>query len=792
MISKFKTIRNLAVFKDFVWDENVLDSERNVQSFKHINIIYGRNYSGKTTLSRIIRALENGKISDKYENPQFELSFQDRSKITNSSLTGHKKIIRVFNEDFVRENLRFIVNPDEGINAFGAAILGDNAIVQTEIDELLRKLGKSKEGVESGLYLELKDAEKIVSKEKEKLSSKESSLEEKLRKKAIDNPNGIKYKFERFGDQNYNIVKLKDDIKKVTTSFEMIDDDRIAEIDSLLKEQVKPNINSIFKSDIDISSISNEARELVTKKISNSNKIEQLLKDAVLNTWVKKGKELHEGKLDRCSFCGNIISTDRWEELKSHYDEESEKLEERINSLIDKIEQKIRMIEKSLIFDVNAFYLKFYTKINRLELLRGKTINRIKSELIKIIKQLEARKENLLIAQSFSCVEDNSLRLEWCWHIYEKTRIEANAFSNSLENEQARAKTLLRLNEVYRFIKTIEYEKELEKIDGLKKSLSAKILIRNEIKEEIDNLRIAIKEKEELLNDEAAGAQKVNEYLNSYFGHKFLSLEAQEREEYSGDIQFKFEVVRGGNKAHHLSEGERSLIAFCYFIAKLEDVDTKGTNPIIWIDDPISSLDSNHIFFVYSLINSKIVANETFRQLFVSTHNLDFLKYLKRLSADGDKFQRNYFIVYREDEASKISLMPKYLKENITEFNYLFHQIYLCSKIKSNDSSQYKSFYNFGNNVRKFLEMFLFYKYPDMDNLETKLFKFFGDNRQKSSLINRMCNEYSHLIGLFERGWEPIEAPEMREVAKYILEKIKENDKDQYNAFIKSIGGTCK
>ncbi|MEB3733722.1 AAA family ATPase [Halopseudomonas pachastrellae] len=31
---------------------------QNIAEFKKINILYGRNYSGKTTLSRIFRALE--------------------------------------------------------------------------------------------------------------------------------------------------------------------------------------------------------------------------------------------------------------------------------------------------------------------------------------------------------------------------------------------------------------------------------------------------------------------------------------------------------------------------------------------------------------------------------------------------------------------------------------------------------------------------------------------------------------------------------------------------------------
>src|SRR5690606_5207108 len=111
MITKFKTIKNLAVFQNFVWDASVLDTTGAVQIFKEINVIYGRNYSGKTTLSRIVRALERGELSDKYENPEFQVSIKDIADATQANLTAHGKKIRVFNEDFVKVNLRFIINP---------------------------------------------------------------------------------------------------------------------------------------------------------------------------------------------------------------------------------------------------------------------------------------------------------------------------------------------------------------------------------------------------------------------------------------------------------------------------------------------------------------------------------------------------------------------------------------------------------------------------------------------------------------------------------------------------------
>ena len=51
-------INNFGSFKDFNWKKDVGDYINDVTAkFSEINIIYGRNYSGKTTLSRIINCL---------------------------------------------------------------------------------------------------------------------------------------------------------------------------------------------------------------------------------------------------------------------------------------------------------------------------------------------------------------------------------------------------------------------------------------------------------------------------------------------------------------------------------------------------------------------------------------------------------------------------------------------------------------------------------------------------------------------------------------------------------------
>jgi wobble nucleotide-excising tRNase len=356
--------------------------------------------------------------------------------------------------------------------------------------------------------------------------------------------------------------------------------------------------------------------------------------------------------------------------------------------------------------------------------------------------------------------------------------------------EQNEARKLLRLREVSDFVNTIQYTTVTSRIQNLKTTSDTEKQNKKDIEEKIQKQIEQIEDKERLMNDEEKGALKVNEYLNNFFGHDFLTLQALEEQDVLGGKKIRFEIVRNGKKAHHLSEGECSLIAFCYFMAKLEDVETRGSKPIIWIDDPISSLDSNHIFFVYSLINAEIISKQEYEQIFISTHNLDFLKYLKRLPSASNilENQCSYFLISREQENSRIKLMPRYLKDYVTEFNFLFHQIYMCSISNADDESQHSLFYNFGNNTRKFLEAFLYYKYPNATDQIEKLTKFFGDNRQASTMTDRINNEFSHLEGLFERSMMPIDVPEMKKTSKFILDKIKEKDNEQFDALLMSIG----
>ncbi len=304
-----------------------------------------------------------------------------------------------------------------------------------------------------------------------------------------------------------------------------------------------------------------------------------------------------------------------------------------------------------------------------------------------------------------------------------------------------------------------------------------------------------IKRLEAQQKDERKGAERVNTLLNHYFGHGGVRLEAVDDDTSAG---VRFQIMRGTRPAFNLSEGEGSLIAFCYFMAKLDALDNRGKDLIVYIDDPISSLDSNHVFFVYSVIEHLLCApirkpdgTEAYRykQLFVSTHNLEFLKYLKRLSGPGKQVQ--HFIVERHGDApSRISLMPEYLKKYVTEFNYLFHQIYRCS-IQVQQGDNHDHFFSFGNNLRKFFEAYLYFKYPHgtgRDAATERVMKFFAGDEMAGKIATRLSNELSHLEESLDRGMSPIDIPEIQKIAAHVLEKIKTADPDQYESLMASIG----
>lgn len=787
-VTKITTIENLAVFKDFKWDDYVKDKDGKILTFQDINIIYGRNYSGKTTLSRIFRAFETGKISDKYVNPKFQLKIGNGEDIDQTKISN-KQDFRVFNSDFIDENLSFLRDSDSG-NIQPFAILGDaNTTLVAEIEDLQNELGINKEEEKTGLYKELCDKEKAYKDADKNYNNKNTSLNSKLTDKART----MKNSYRDFVDANYNITHIKSDIETIfTDNISLKSEQDINELKKLLTEETKGNIRKASATLL-YDTLVSETKILLARKVESADKVQELVENSLLNNWVKEGLDLHKERTT-CAFCGQTLPSNRLETLQHHFNEEMEALQNDLKAEITKIEEEKTNANK-IVENISEtdLYVKYQNDAKtNLESIKT-IISNYCQELDKLSAQLENKKKEVFHELVF--VEPNNHTQELADAVEKHNKIvdQALQYGENLQEEKDKAKKTLRLNVVKQFVDDIKYSDLCKEIDNLKNEADQKKTEFDTFKVDVGKKETELAIKKSQLNDEEKGANKVNEYLTNFFGHEFLQLVPIKEESEDVDAKhYRFEIQRNGKKAYNLSEGECRLVAFSYFMAKLNDTETAGKKPLIWIDDPICSLDSNHVFFVYSLISSEIAIKDNFEQLFITTHNLDFLKYLKRLKSkyvDKDKDRsKGYFIIERKNDDANLMVMPKYMKDFITEFNYLFDSIYKCANSELSEET-YPLFYNFSNNARKFLEIYLFYKYPDDSEDREKQESFFGE-KIPVFVNERVTNEYSHLKGDIERASNPVEYPveAMQKDAKMILECIKQHDQKQYDALLKSIG----
>lgn len=794
-------IQSFGSFSGLEWRNSVRDSGGNIKNFQRLNILYGRNYSGKTTLSRIFRTLQTGKLPQNYAGSSFTVT-GDKGVVTSTNPLNHNYDIRVYNRDFVTENLSFLVNQDIGGAIKSFAIVGEqNKDIDDNIADLTASLGSIEH--KAGLRFDADIKRKEHERTKIDYITATSTLDSKLRSHAANNikPN------RQYGQPIYNIDNIKKDITTtkqagfVTLTIEE-KDRKLA----LLKQEALPDITTI-KINLQLDSLKDIAEQLLHKKITPTNPIQELLNESLLQIWVKQGMAHHRDKRTTCAFCRQSLPTDIWQTLDAHFNKESAALETDLDKAISSIRREISSAAGFVTPKRDQFYAEEHVAFDVTSTALNKALDVYRKDLENLANLLETRKGNLFKTAPPIVLLYNPKEIQQQVETLNALITKNNSKTKTLEGDKNDARSALRLADVFSFANSISYDAEISRIASLKavadnaeksyKDAESKIL---HAEKEMQALRAKQK-------DERKGADRVNFLLNNFFGHNSLKLEAREGNDKTA---VKFEITRDGKAAYNLSEGECSLIAFCYFIAKLDDPESTGKELIIYIDDPISSLDSNHIFFIFSLIESLIAkpikntaGSNTYRykQLFISTHNLDFLKYLKRLSIPRKNISTNssktksiedqeHFMIERNGAASQILLMPSYLKDYITEFHYLFHQIYKC-KDQAAANVNHEPFFGFGNNLRKFLEAFLFFKYPYHDNKSDtfeRIRKFFGEEECTAiTLINRLNNEFSHLESVPDRGFKPIDIPEISQVANYVLDKMYAADAAQYNALLKSI-----
>lgn len=718
MIRKIKRIENIAIFKDFIWDSNVPE-------FKKYNAFYGWNRSGKTTITRFFSAFEKGELGKlELENDSICVIDTDNGEIKISKDTPIqytlKNDVRVFNEDFVKDNL----NWDES-KASKILMIGKEQIKQKEdLERIIRDLTEKRSEIER------------KQKEMSTKSKKKDKILEKARDEVKNNlreVNDVAPKSGRATDYiNYTVTDVEN-VLKSKESVVLTEKEFLQLKSSLEEKQQKDPINDI-KIDLkwmeDIKNDSNKVFETTVTK-EGLKLLEDLEGDERLKEWLRVGYELHKDKQHPviCEFCKNEILETRLNELKRYFSDV-------LRDLIDNIEKVIKNISQNnipiLSLQKEKLYSEFQNDFLDLSSQFYQNTNLIREELSKLRNKLLEKKTSpdQKIVFNFNNLNKAIKDLKDIVIKINNLIAKNNEKTNSFKEKRIDTAHKLELAIINKYRDS--YSEIMEELTSIQESLDSLEKEENQLKVEKLNL-------EQKLREHHIAAEEFNKLLTSFLGNNEIELET---------VEDGYRIKREGKIANNLSEGEKNAIALIYFLIKLNEDNFNVRNGIIVIDDPVSSFDSQNIYGAFGFIKEKIKELNP-QQVFIFTHNFPFF----RLVRDWIKYEKNNFSFYmiksKIDPDRRYSIIEKIdelLEQHNSEYTYLFKLIY--QRAKTQDSSL-KQDYIFPNIIRKFLENYISFKVPTRGVRLHKKFQFLCKDYPEieteiKTRIESYCQDQSH------------------------------------------------
>ncbi|WP_347403061.1 AAA family ATPase [Fructobacillus parabroussonetiae] len=199
-----------------------------------------------------------------------------------------------------------------------------------------------------------------------------------------------------------------------------------------------------------------------------------------------------------------------------------------------------------------------------------------------------------------------------------------------------------------------------------KKNANESIIpLKNACKQVEDDLDEAQRKQEQLINasqDESMAAKRINTLLKGAGGISFeLRLNTKASEQGHKGI---YEIVQKNEEGKYiqrdiesLSDGEKNIVSFLWFIYNLDNVKNSEQERVILFDDPMNSNDDGYQYLIIAILNSYI-DNHQKDQLFILTHNNHFFAQVKPNSIN---YQKKGVFFLQKDEKTKIK---RILKQN--------------------------------------------------------------------------------------------------------------------------------
>lgn len=635
---KFVSISNVATFTGEPQEFGELEK---------INFVYGSNGCGKTTISRVIAHPE--------KHPSCALRWEGDIPLSTF----------VYNRDFVEDNFKSS-GPIKGIFTLGT----EDAAIRNEIAEKERLIADCDSDIKRARF-NLSGEDGNGGKKKE-LQDKEEEIRAYCWDK-IKRPNderfrqafeGLRGSKESFANElqrrfSNNVLPCRDEAELIADSKAVFNDNAV-----LYEPYRVPSFDAL------VSSLNEDiyARKIVGgEDVGVANLISRLQN----SDWVRRGQEMLSQSGGQCPFCQQKLPDGFAEELSRYFDETFAANISSLNVIAEK--------SRSLLNDLDGDVCKV------LESPQGDFLNlealSVAKQNLDVVLSLIRERIDGKIREPSRAVEFPINELKAQKQAIESIFQEANAKiekQNELVHDLSESKRRL-IEDIWVFL--IENHRE-----KLKELLASK----ESIKKAISGLDQYINEQNKAktaLESEHANLQKkltsvlptitaINKLLDS-FGFTSFRLTAE------GDSYYKLQRPDGSDVGDTLSEGEKSFVTFLYFHHLLRgatDSSLLGKDRVIVIDDPISSLDSNVLFIVSSLVRACIDdilgGKGNLKQLIVLTHNAYFYKEITFISGGSRKAgkdDRTYWIVRKNGNESIVC--PEKDRTIMTSYELLWREI---------------------------------------------------------------------------------------------------------------------
>lgn len=655
----------------------------NITDLKKVNFFFGANGSGKTTITRFLHHLAQ-------PTEKGEEIYKDCSQ------TGYdqtKEIIKVFNTDYVQANFYEKDNLDGvfSLNAKNEEIENQIAAKETRIaaiDAATAKNKTEKETIEKELTAISKEGYEVVFRFRDEFAfasarnaaikyggSKESFYNE-LKNRHCAAPQSI-------GEltQTYNTLFVNER-ERISNSLpiEQIEtiEKHCQELNALLGQVI------VGKEDVPI-------KELI---------------DTLNNrTWVEQGKQYISLSNGLCPFCQQPMTQDFQEHLDSFFDDHYKKSIEQIKASATQYENEVTTFIASI-----DTLLKEYDD-NHVVLNFNQSVTTLFEQNQATIKSKQATPNEQMAIGSWENIKAEA----------ERINAKIKEINTLLDNKDTQVKQYKEdvlnylANKAHATVTSYEQKKEEKrtKIGQITQQNEQLTAERNTLRSEIEPLRA------QTVNTKAAVDNINNSLKNAGFENFYIEEISQEN-----NIS-KYRILRNKDDEQSafvsLSEGEKSFIAFLYFYQQCtgySDTDS-SLKKIVVIDDPVSSMDSQVLFFVNTLIQNLMVwkyvktdgrynnrdfkkefKDEHIAQVFILTHNVYFFKEIAYERRNFCK-DMSYYVASKYNATTQI----RYSDKNPIKDDYTL----LWDEIKQSMSNANTSNILIANTMRRIIDSYIYF-----------------------------------------------------------------------------------